>query len=246
MPLAAMWPMGIQSPGREINDMVSFVDFVPTFLEMAGISAKTSGMEPSPGRSLMEIFQSSKEGQVIPERTSVVIGKERHDYSRPNNQGYPIRGIVENGYLYLYNYHIDRWPTGNPEIGYLDCDGSPTKTEILNMNRKGKGRSFWQGSFGKRQQHEELYDISKDPECMNNLIHQEKLGPLKRAMKAKMEKQLKAEEDPRMFGKGEIFNTYGFSVPHGKNYFERFMDGEFKTFKTRWINPSDLETEPME
>jgi len=58
-------------------------------------------------------------------------GKERHDYSRAKNKGYPIRGIVSDDYLYLYNYDTSLRPAGNPEIGYLDIGGSPTKTEIL-------------------------------------------------------------------------------------------------------------------
>ena len=86
-----------------------------------------------------------------------LLGKERHDYSRPNNAGYPIRGIVGKGYLYLYNYELDRWPAGNPELGYLDCDGGATKTEILNLRRDGVDDLYWNLSFGKRLVYEELF-----------------------------------------------------------------------------------------
>lgn len=27
----------------------------------------------------------------------------------------------------LDNFEIARWPTGNPETGYLDCDGGPVE-----------------------------------------------------------------------------------------------------------------------
>ena len=156
MPLAIMWPAGIQHPGRSVDDMVSFIDFAPTFIELAGIPFETSGMQASPGRSLTDIFYSDRSGQVNPERDFVVLGKERHDYSRPNNAGYPIRGIVGKGYLYLYNYELDRWPAGNPELGYLDCDGGATKTEILNLRRNGVDDLYWDLSFGKRLVCEEL------------------------------------------------------------------------------------------
>jgi N-sulfoglucosamine sulfohydrolase len=66
-------------------------------------------------------------------------------------------------YLYLYNYELDRWPTGNPELGYLDCDGGATKTHILNLRREGKDSLYWDLSFGKRKVHEELYHIAEDP-----------------------------------------------------------------------------------
>lgn len=117
VPLAIMWPKGIKNPGRTVKDMVSFIDFAPTFLELAGVPFEASGLHPSPGQSLTDILYSEKSGQVNPKRDIVLIGKERHDYSRPKNQGYPIRGIVSEDYLYLYNYDITLWPTGNPEIG---------------------------------------------------------------------------------------------------------------------------------
>jgi N-sulfoglucosamine sulfohydrolase len=247
MPLAAMWAEGIKAPGRSVDDMVSFIDFAPTFLDAAGIPFEASGMQASPGESLMGIFKSDKSGQVEGERNYVMIGKERHDYSRPENQGYPIRGIVGEGMLYLYNYKLDRWPTGNPELGYLDCDGSPTKTEILNLFRSGKDASFWNGSFGKRTVQEELYDISADPECMNNLASDERYAEVKREMKLRMERELEAQNDPRMFGNGDVFDEYGFAqtLPHAKNYYERFMAGEFPRTKTGWVNPSDYEDQPL-
>jgi N-sulfoglucosamine sulfohydrolase len=241
MPLAVMWPKGIKNPGRTVDDMVSFIDFAPTFLEVAKVPYQTSGMHPSPGRSLTDIFYSEKDGQVTPYRDFVLIGKERHDYSRPNNAGYPIRGIVSKDYLYLFNYEIDRWPAGNPELGYLDCDGSPTKTLILNMRREGKDTKYWDWSFGKKNFSEELYNISRDPECMENLAASQTVGQLKQKMKARMEKLLKEQQDPRMFGKGSVFDTYGYSEKKGLNFYERFMKGEFTPADTGWVNPTDYE-----
>ena len=119
--------------------MVSFVDFAPHFFEVAGILG--FGHDALSRQKLGNIFKS-KSGQVDPKREYVVIGKERHDFSRPNNQGYPIRGIVGKGYIYLYNYKIGLWPAGNPELGYLDVDGGATKTNPGTF-RSGKDRSYW-------------------------------------------------------------------------------------------------------
>lgn len=248
MPMAAMWQEGIRNPGRTVDDMVSFIDLAPTFLEVAGIPFEQSGMLSSPGRSLVNIFHSDQSGQVESARRYVLIGRERHDYSRPENQGYPIRGCVGDGMLYLYNYALDRWPAGNPELGYLDCDGSPTKTEILNLFRSGEESSFWNRSFGKRTTHEELYDLTTDPECMNNLAVDERLSEVKREMKQYMERNLRSQDDPRMFGNGAVFDHYGFAemLPHARNYYERFMDGEFTRAKTTWVRPTDYEDQPVE
>jgi N-sulfoglucosamine sulfohydrolase len=246
MPLAIMWPNGIKTPERTVDDMVSFIDFAPTFLDVAGISLETSGMAPSPGISLFDIFRSGKSGQVNPERDFVLIGKERHDYSRPNNAGYPIRGIVGKDHLYLYNYELDRWPAGNPELGYLDCDGSPTKTVVLNQRREGKSSKHWNVSFGKRTVHEELFNIADDPECMQNLAGSEKAAVLKHEMKERMETMLNEQGDPRMAGNGAVFDTYRFSEERGWNFYERFMAGEFTPEDTNWIEPSDYESAPLE
>jgi hypothetical protein len=221
--------------------MVSFIDFAPTFLELAGIPFDKSGMQSSPGKSLTDIFYSQKAGQVNPKRDIVLIGKERHDYSRPKNQGYPIRGIVSKDYLYLYNYNISLWPAGNPEIGYLDIDGSPTKTEILKLFRSGVDDRYWKLSMGKREYNEEFFDLTFDPECMNNLANQPRLKKVKEDLKVRMEKMLKDQKDPRMFGNGDIFNSYGYSEEKGWNYYERFMAGEFTIYDTRWVNPDDCE-----
>ena len=246
MPLAMMWPKGIRNPGRTVTDMVSFVDFAPTFLDVAGIGFEDSGMQPSPGRSLMDIFESRKSGQVNPKRDYVVIGKERHDYSRPGNQGYPIRGIVGNDYLYLYNYKIDLWPAGNPELGYLDVDGSPTKTEILELFRSGKDRSYWELSFGKRKAHEEFFDLANDPECLNNLANDERLTEVKHKMKARLDATLAEQNDPRFLGNGDVFDKYGFSQGHAWNFYENYMAGKESKKRTGWVNDSDYEPEPLD
>lgn len=246
VPLAIMWPKGIKNPGRIIDDMVSFIDFAPTFLELAGVEFDESGMHSSPGISLTDILFSKDNGQVNPERDMVLIGKERHDYSRPNNQGYPIRGIVSNEYLYLYNYDISLWPAGNPEIGYLDIDGSPTKSEILRLFRSGEDDSYWQWSMGKRTVNEEFYKIDRDKECMQNLASVPEFKYAKTAMKRRMETMLKEQEDPRILGNGDIFNSYGYSNEEGWNYYERYMAGEFTIEDTEWVNPGDQEEKPLD
>lgn len=132
LPLAIMWKDGIVRPGRVIDDFVSFIDFAPTFLEVAGLEWDQTGMAPSPGRSLVGIFAAEKDRDQ-PLRDHVIFGKERHDVGRPDDQGYPIRGIIRDGYLYLRNFEPERWPVGNPETGYLNTDGSPTKTLISTL-----------------------------------------------------------------------------------------------------------------
>ena len=204
LPLAIMWKQGIRQPGRVVEDYVSFIDFAPTFIELAGLTWEATGMQPSPGRSLTDIFFSEKSGRVNPQRDHVLIGKERHDVGRPRDVGYPIRGIVKNGLLYLQNFEIARWPAGNPETGYLNCDGSPTKSEILRSRTAAPSEPFWQWSFGKRPA-EELYDVRRDPECLKNLAEQPAYDERKRELQEQLFTELRQQDDPRMFGRGNVF-----------------------------------------
>lgn len=237
LPLAMMWKSGIKTVGRSIEDFVSFIDFAPTFLEIAGIAIDSSEMQPVSGKSLTNIFNSEKDGQVDPERTSVIFGKERHDVGRPQDQGYPIRGIVSGEYIYLHNFKPDRWPAGNPETGYLNTDGSPTKTIVLNARNRPETEHFWAASFGKRPG-EELYQISKDPECSENLVLHPEYQGIKEGLRASLFKKLREQKDPRMFGKGYVFDEYEYANPKSVNFYERYMDGE--DIKAGWVNKSDF------
>lgn len=243
LPLAVMWPKGITKPGRKIDDYVSFIDFAPTFLEVAGLPWEDSGMAYSPGRSLTDIFRSEKSGQVIPTRDHVLIGKERHDIGRPNDWGYPIRGIVKAGKLYLKNYETNRWPAGNPETGYLNTDGGATKTEILEMRRSGENTEYWQLNFGKRPE-EELFDVAADRDCVNNLAEDPKFADLKNELRKELEEKLRQQEDPRIEGNGDYFDQIEYVNPATKNFHQRFMAGE--KMKAGWVNESDFEKEPLD
>lgn len=242
VPLAMMWKNGIQATGRTLYDYISFADFAPTLIELAGLSWKQTGMQPALGHSFTDILFSSKTGQVNAQRDHVLVGKERHDIGRPNDGGYPIRGLHKNDWLYVRNYETDRWPAGNPETGYLNCDGGATKTVILQARRDGSEKRHWQLAFGKRPT-EELYDVKRDPDCLNNLANQPKYKTQKLQLRQQMERELKAQGDPRMFGKGHIFEQYEYANPEQRNFYERFMRGE--KLKAGWVNESDFEKEPI-
>lgn len=119
--MAIMWGKGIKNPGRIVDDFISFIDIAPTLLETAGIKESGRGMQPIEGRSFTDLFYSGEKGKVDSIRDHVLIGKERHDVGRPDNVGYPIIGIIKDGFFYLKNFKTDRWPSGNPETGYTEC-----------------------------------------------------------------------------------------------------------------------------
>lgn len=236
LPLAIMWPAGIDAPGRVTDTFVSFTDLAPTYLELAGVDWAASGMAPAEGRSLLQLLASSDHGS---HRDHMLIGKERHDIGRPDDAGYPIRGIVDAEWLYVRNFEPARWPAGNPEIGYLNCDGSPTKTEILQMRRTDADTRYWQHSFGKRPA-EELYHLRTDPDCLTNLAPLDHLAEVKKRLSDQMEKELRRQEDPRILGHGDTFDNYPYADKNFRDYHGRFTRGE-KLPETGWVNKSDYE-----
>lgn len=234
MPLAAMWKSGIAKPGRVVSDYVSFVDFAPTFLDVAGAGWQQTGMAEPAGRSLTDIFRTDK----YPARNHVLLGQERHDVGRPHDWGYPIRSIIKDGWLYMRNFEPTRWPAGNPETGYLNTDGGATKTEILNARRKDSSDRFWELCFGKHPD-EELYDLKNDPDCLNNLAASPERLERKKQLRELMFSELKQQGDPRMSGKGGVFEAEPCAEPSLRNFYERFMKGE--KLKAGWVNDSDFE-----
>jgi N-sulfoglucosamine sulfohydrolase len=241
VPFAVRWPRGIANPGRVVDDFISFIDLAPTFLELAGLSWSETGMAASPGRSLAGLFRSGKSGVIDPARDHVLIGKERTDIGRPQDWGYPTRGIVKNGWLYLRNFEPARWPAGNPETGYLDCDGGATKTVVLEAHRRDPADLHWALCFGLRPA-EELYDLRADPDCLRNLAASAGAAATRAALTNALFAELQQQGDPRLSGHGDIFDRYPHANPGHVGFYERFKRGEKLT--TGWVNQSDYEPLP--
>ena len=236
LPLAVMWAKEIKNPGRVVDDFVSFTDFAPTFLELAGISEDDSGISPMAGRSLTDIFFSKKEGVVNPLRDHTLIGKEKNDPGRPGDAGYPIRGIVEGDYLYIMNHEPSRWPSCNPECGYTGVDGSPTKTVVLDT-RLTENQQYWQLNFAKRSA-EEMYNIVADPFCLEDLSEMTEYRELKESLKSRLNRELESQGDPRMRGEGYVFDNYPFCFDRYVDFYKRYTSGE--DVKAGWVNLSDF------
>ncbi|HOD81295.1 MAG: Arylsulfatase [Planctomycetes bacterium ADurb.Bin126] len=243
MPFAAMWKAGQSATKRTVDDFVSFADVAATCLDLAGLSDKQVGMAPLTGRSLAPLLRSDKSGRIDPKRDHVLIGRERNDVGRPADQGYPVRGIVKDGFLYVINFEPSRWPACNGETGYLDVDGSPTKTLCIQARKDEATRKFWKLAFGKRGG-EELYNIKDDPDCMNDLAAAAAHADRKKALREQLLKELTEQADPRVLGKGEVFDKYLYADERTRNFYERYTKGE--KVRAGWVNPSDFEPAPIE
>ena len=238
LPLAIMWKGAVKAPGRTVDDYVSFIDLAPTFVEAAGLPWEKTGMAPPQGRSLTDILFAATGGRVNPLRDHVIVGRERNDIGRPHDEGYPVRGIVKDETLYLYNFEPSRWPACNPETGYLDVDGSPTKTEVLKARSDTERKAYWDVCFGKRGS-EELYDLRSDPDCLSNLAGKDMTRHLQTSLHQHLFAELKTQQDPRVSGNGKVFDEYPHANEKMRGYYERHLKGE--KIPADWVNASDVE-----
>jgi N-sulfoglucosamine sulfohydrolase len=201
LPLAVSWP-ALGNGGRVVDDIISFTDFAPTFLEIAGLE-KHPQME---GTSLLSLITSTESGLLDQERNVAYMGRECHDAGREGDKGYPVRCIRTAEYLYIRNFEPERWPAGNPETHFTNCDGSPTKDCIIEMQEQGNDY-YYNLAFAKRPL-EELYHISADPECLDNLVFKKEYKGIKTELWNNLKAKLEETNDPRIFGNGDVFDDY--------------------------------------
>jgi hypothetical protein len=139
--------------------------------------------------------------------------------------------------LLSINFEPGRWPACNPETGYLDTDGSPTKTWLLESHRRNPADPHWALAFGKRGA-AELYDLVADPDCIHNLAEAPERQPARAALSAELGKALLAQGDLRMLGRGAEYEAHPYSEQRWRAMYERFRSDNFKP---GWVNPGDFE-----
>lgn len=217
LPLAMAWPAGIYS-GRRVEDPVSFVDFAPTILELAGVDPD-KGMLPISGKSLLNILASRKQGVVDRSREAVYSSRERHSSSRWNNLGYPQRAIRTPDYLYILNLKPERWPAGAPQridengrlepgMAFHDIDGSPSLQYLYDHRTNNRVKVLFEQSTARRPA-VELYRIRKDPYCLVNLAEDGQYQDIREDLHLKLMDFLVKTEDPRLVGEDpDIFESY--------------------------------------
>lgn len=204
MPLAISWEGKIEA-GRRTSQFVSFTDFAPTFLEVAGIEVP----EEMTGTSLLPLF-IGKDPQERPSylyeddnpRKQVFIENERHAWVREGNKGYPIRAIRTEDFLYIQNLKPDRWPAGDPhwvatQGPYGDIDSSPSKSYLLEHQNDSVIAPFFRMAVEKRPA-EELYDISEDPDQLNNVVSNPNYEMELKTLRRKLKNWRWETSDPRL------------------------------------------------
>ncbi|MGY8769260.1 MAG: sulfatase-like hydrolase/transferase [Pirellulales bacterium] len=209
VPLAIRWGSQI-SQGITVDDFVNLTDLAPTFLKAAGL-VNSIGMT---GQSLLPQLQAKSSGMIDSRRDHVIVGMEKHVYP------YPARAIRNSDFLYIKNFNPQAWPSGKvkgklahndftktpwpttPGSFSFNVDPSPTKQWMLE-NLNAKDSKLHQLAFGKRPT-EELYDLKKDPDQLNNVAKDPAYQAELKKLSKKLIKSLKQRSDPRVLSKEEL------------------------------------------
>ena len=170
------------------------------------------------GHSLLPAYGSAEANQSPAKRSAVFSGRERHSSSRYNSLGYPCRCIRTKTHLYIRNFTPERWPAGaaqkydlarfdargqlitfqlgQPHAGYHDIDDGPTlRWMIAHRSDALVGRRL--AAAVDLRPAEELYDITADPGCLNNLAESAAMASTKQQLAGRLADYLRATGDLR-------------------------------------------------
>lgn len=197
---------------KPVTDVVSTIDLAATFLDIAGIK-KGANM-------VSESLLPWLEGKKKKNNQLAFFAREHHADARYGGVGYPVRGVRMGNYVYLYNFEPNRWPAGDPKAiinkngmtklvdAFRDIDGSPSKQYLLSNRDNDAVKPYFIHATAKRQQ-EELYDLSKDSQCMNNLAYSDKYTNMREKLHDILFSQLKKTKDSRLVNP-EIWDSYPY------------------------------------
>lgn len=212
VPLTICWMQGIQQGGFS-EEMISSVDLFPTIMEATGITTSQERV----GHSLLPYMRRQ---QMDSGRKYVFAGRERHSSARYSNWGYPMRAIRSKQFLYIRNYHPERWPAGDPYFlrkdgtpspmhkAYYDIDSGASWTYIVDHKDTPELYPFFLKATAKRP-YEELYDIVNDPGCFYNLIGNKSYDSVHQSLSKEMDEMLQSTHDSRATDSSEdVWETY--------------------------------------
>jgi len=162
-------PLIVKAPflekGGTAEELVSFVDFGPTVLSIAGVEVPKSMQ----GQAFLG-------PQKAPERKYIYAARDRMDseYDR-------VRAVSDGRYKYIRNYMPEKSNYQNIQYRL----NNPLMVHLLELNKENKLDANQARWFATKKPDEEFYDTSVDPFEFNNLVddpeYAEKLAELRAA-----------------------------------------------------------------
>ncbi len=177
-PLIVNWPGVTQAGAIDDSHLVSAVDLLPTWLEMAELEAP-DGLD---GRSLVKLIRGENE-----EGWDRVY-KEYNENA--GGQRAPMRAVQTQQFLYLFN----PWSNGERQFKTA-TQGTATYRRMKQVAPTNAEIAARLDLFDFRVV-EELYDVEKDPDCLVNLAANPEFRPQLQEMRQNLETWMARTGDP--------------------------------------------------
>jgi N-sulfoglucosamine sulfohydrolase len=199
VPLIVRWP-GTIKPGTVREDLVSFIDFAPTMLALAGASIPTNMQG--------QVFLGPK---TAPPRKYIFAARDRMDEA-PDR----IRTVRSKQFQYIRNFH--------PELPYAQridyMEEMPTMRVWRKLNYEGKLNEAQKLFFRPTKPAEELYDVEADPHEIHNLVGDSKYAAVLKELRGALEQWITDTHDMGAMPEAEMVRR-GLVADRLKEYAER-------------------------
>ncbi|MEM9346785.1 MAG: sulfatase [Planctomycetota bacterium] len=176
-PCYMRWPGKIEPGSVDKKHFVSSIDFLPTFLEAAGVPVP-KGVD---GRSMVPLMRGeSMEGR------DVVFTQIDYKIGGPAS---PMRAIENERYRYIFN------PWAGEDYRYRNNNEGETMRAMeaaadTNIAIAERVRVY------RHRDLEEFFDLTSDPDCIHNLVHSPEAKTQVDAMRLQLEEWMKKTGDP--------------------------------------------------
>jgi N-sulfoglucosamine sulfohydrolase len=177
-PWMVRWPGVTKVSTVDKRHMISAVDFTPTILDITGI-AHPKGMD---GRSFLPLLK----GKTQDDREMVF----KHHNENSGGHRNPMRAVETKEHLYIFN----PWANGTRIMGTATAGTSSWRrmSEMAKTNSAVKARV----DLMNHRVLEEFYNVSRDPDCLKNLINDPASQKEITRLRKEMESWMKKTSDP--------------------------------------------------
>ncbi|MDA7858701.1 sulfatase [Mariniblastus sp.] len=177
------WP-GTVAAGSKSNALVEYVDVTPTFLDAAGIETP----DTMDGRSFLPVLTGERA-----EHKQYTFGLQTTRGIGQGSENFGVRSAGTKTHRYIRNLN----PTETFK-NFVTRPGGDKADFWMSWIEKAKAGDAHALAMTEKYQHrpaEELYDVEKDPHCLNNLIDDPMLAELKDDLSTRLDAWMKSQGD---------------------------------------------------